>query len=488
MQTIKRILKKYENFPLQVKLAFWLTFSNLVQKGISVLTVPVFTRLMSTVEYGKYSTYLSWLSIATIVCTLRLTGGVYNKGLSKYKDDQNGFCLAIQYTTSIITVLFYLIYLVFHNAVNRLTDMSTVITSLLFLEVFFSTSMGFWSVRQQYSYKYKNVLAGTLTYAVLNPILGVIFVTLAKPELRGTARILSTVLAQVFVGVFFYVINILNGHAQFKKEYGIFAIKFNLPLIPHYFSEYILNQSDRVMIQKLCTYSEVALYSVAYNAGMLLTILTGSINQAITPWLYQSLDEKEFDKIGRMLFSLAIVILLPILIFIALAPEMILVLAGSKYANAVYVIPPVTGSIVFLFFYTSFANVEFYYDYNRFTMYISMIGAAANIVLNYIFIQRFGFVAAGYTTFVCYMIYFLGHYLFVERIIFSKFHRHLIGVPKVVGLTGALIAFMLVMSFSYQNMLLRYSILLGMLVIVFLKRNTIMQTMTILMKKDKGKK
>lgn len=483
MQVVKKLLKKYEGFPLQVKLAFWLTFSNLVQKGISVLTVPVFARLMSTGEYGKYSTYLSWLSIATIICTLRLTGGVYNKGLSKYKDDQNGFCLAIQYTTSIVTVVFFLIYLVFHKAVNQFTDMSIVITSLLFLEVFFSTSMGFWSVRQQYSYKYKNVLAGTLTYAVLNPILGIIFVVIARQEFRGTARILSTVLAQVLVGAFFYVINIINGRAQFKREYSLFAIKFNLPLIPHYFSEYILNQSDRVMIQKFCSYTEVALYSVSYNAGMLLTILTGSINQAITPWLYQSLDNKDFEKIGKVLYSMALIILFPILVFIALAPEMILVLAGNKYADAVYVIPPVTGSIVFLFFYTSFANIEFYYDYNRFTMYISMIGAVMNIVLNYIFIRVFGFVAAGYTTFACYLIYFMGHYLFVEHIIFSKFGRHLIGISKIVGLTGALIIFMIVMSFSYQNVFIRYAILLLILTVVFIKRKIIKETVSMLAKK-----
>ena len=34
---------------------------------------------------------------------------------------------------------------------------------------------------------------------------------------------------------------------------------------------------------------------------MLMTILTSSINQAITPWLYQSLDKKEFEKIGKVL-------------------------------------------------------------------------------------------------------------------------------------------------------------------------------------------
>lgn len=105
---IKNIIKKaevkYQSIPIQAKLALWLTFCTLVQKGISVLTVPIFTRMMDTVEYGRVSAYFSWLNIASIICSFRLNAGVYNKGLSKYKDDQEGYCLAMQYTTTLITV------------------------------------------------------------------------------------------------------------------------------------------------------------------------------------------------------------------------------------------------------------------------------------------------------------------------------------------------------------------------------------------------
>ena len=57
--------------------------------------------------------------------------------------------------------------------------------------------------------------------------------------------------------------------------------------------------------------------------------------------------------------ALSVAILIPMLIFIALAPEAVLILAGREYSSAAYVIPPVAGSVVFLFLYTNFANVEF---------------------------------------------------------------------------------------------------------------------------------
>lgn len=471
---VKQLLRKYNDIPVQAKLAIWLTFCNLVQRGMSLLTVPIFTRLMDKSQYGEYSSYLSWLSIATIICTFRLTGGVYNKGLSKYKEDQDGFCLAMQFTTSIITIGCYFLYVVFSHWINRMTEMSFAVTSLLFLEVFFSTSLGFWSVRKQYLFKYKEVVIGTLTYAILNPILGIVFVINAGQEVRGLARIISTVLAQVIVGLVFYIINIVKGKFKFNKSYSQFAIKFNLPLLPHYFSEYILNQSDRIMIQKICTYSEVALYSVAYNAGMVMTILTSSINQAITPWIYQSLDDKKIDEIGNVLVSLAIVLLIPILVFIAMAPEVILILAGQQYAEAVYVIPPVAGSIVFLFLYNSFANIEFYYDYNKFTMYISMIGAVINIILNGIFIKLFGFVAAGYTTFFCYFIYCAGHYLFADKIVQKKQGVHIIDPRKLCIVFIILLFVMVMMSLLYSHTLIRYISILIIVIITVYKREKIL--------------
>lgn len=480
---ITKAEKKYQTIPIQAKLALWLTFCTLVQKGISVLTVPIFTRMMDTTEYGRVSAYFSWLNIASIICSFKLNAGVYNKGLSKYKDDQEGFCLAMQYTTSLLTVCLYVVYLIFRSPVNEFTEMGTVITSLMFLEILFSTSMGFWSVRQQYSFKYKSVVAATLFYAILNPVLGLLFVSQTNYESRGTARIVSTVLAQVIVGVFFYIINIKNGKGKFEKEYSKFAIKFNLPLIPHYFSEYILNQSDRIMIQKLCSYTQVAFYSVAYNAGMLMTIITSSLNQAITPWLYQSLDKKNFDQINKVLVSLATVIMLPMVIFISLAPEAIYILAGPKYASAAYVIPPVAGSVVFLFLYTNFANIEFYYDYNKFTMYISMVGAVLNVILNYIFIKMFGYVAAGYTTFVCYLVYCVGHHVFVEHIIQKKFGRHLINWKYLAALFTFLLVIMVLMSLTYKWAMVRYPIIAILLVCVGVKRNVIMDVLKVVRRK-----
>ena len=51
------------------------------RSDIAFLTTPIFTRIMSAEEYGVVSVYNSWISILTVVLTLQLATGVYNKAM-----------------------------------------------------------------------------------------------------------------------------------------------------------------------------------------------------------------------------------------------------------------------------------------------------------------------------------------------------------------------------------------------------------------------
>ena len=74
---------------VQAKAALWFTICSFLQKGISFITVPIFTRLMSTEEYGTYTVYLSWLQILTIMTSLYLFNGVYDNAMAKYEKQRD---------------------------------------------------------------------------------------------------------------------------------------------------------------------------------------------------------------------------------------------------------------------------------------------------------------------------------------------------------------------------------------------------------------
>ena len=110
-------------------------------------------------------------------------------------------------------------------------------------------------------------------------------------------------------------------------------------------------------------------------------------------------------------------------------------------------------------------------------MAASVSGAVINIILNYLFIcpdmLNLGYISAGYTTLICYILYALGHYICMRWVC----RKHLDGVrvydPKILlGLSVFLIVSGLLMTFTYELPVLRYSLvgIVLLLLIIFHKK------------------
>ena len=83
-----KIRNKYNKLPLPVKASLWFLICSFFQKGISVITTPIFTRLLSVEEYGKYGVFTSWENIINVFVSLNLCYGVYAQGLVKFDNDR----------------------------------------------------------------------------------------------------------------------------------------------------------------------------------------------------------------------------------------------------------------------------------------------------------------------------------------------------------------------------------------------------------------
>lgn len=77
------------------------------------------------------------------------------------------------------------------------------------------------------------------------------------------------------------------GRKTVWKEAWKYALHYNIPLIPHYLSQQVLNQADRLMINRMCGSAQTAIYTVAYQIAMVLNIVTTAIESSFTPWAYQ---------------------------------------------------------------------------------------------------------------------------------------------------------------------------------------------------------
>ena len=412
----------------------------------------------------------------TIITTLRLTGAVFNKGMSKYRDDRDTYTSTMQTITFTLTIIAFIVYLIFRTQINALTELPTFIMVAIFMELLVSPAIEFWTVRKRYEYIYRPVVFRTILMAVLNAVVGIIAVMLS--EEKGYARILSCVAVNMTFGAALFIYNVRRGKTLYKCEYAEFAIKFNLPLLLHYFSQYVLDQSDRIMVQKIASMAAAGIYSVAYNIGLLLRIVTTSVNNAMTPWQYECLEKREHKKLDDTMFMVFVVVAGCCFVLSSFAPEIMKILADKKYYEGVYVIPPVSMGLFFSFMYTTFANVEFYYDKNKLSMYISSAGALLNIVLNYFGIKMFGYIAAAYTTLICYVLFAAGHYAYMSLSVKkSEGIGQVFNTKRILLLSFGVIAFGIIIIFFYDYIVVRYSIIGGIMVIAYIFRKKLMATL-----------
>lgn len=468
---IKQIKKMYSKLSAPVKASLWFTICSVIQKGITLLSTPIFTRLLTTEQYGVYSVYQSWYTIISIFATLHLSAGILFNGLTKYEDDRERLISSFQGLSTTVTILLFIVYLIGMNYFNKILELNPILMFAMFVELLFVPAYAYWAVKERFDYKYKKIIILTLLVAIGSPALGIISVL--STSFKAEARVLSYVFVSSFEGLIFYIINFKKGKVFFDKKYWKYALNFNLPLIPHYLSMTVLNQADRIMIRKYVGLEYAGIYSVAYQVSMMMNIITIAINNSYIPYTYKNMKKEKYNGINKNSNYLLLIVGGLCVVAMAFGPEIIKIFASKEYYQAIWIIPPVAASVYFMFLYSLFANIEFYFEKTKYVMVASCAGAITNIILNYIYIQKYGFIAAGYTTLFCYILFSLAHYIFYRIVIKQKNISNIYNLKYIILISIMLFVFMLIMPFMYINIIIRYIFLLILLIIIFIYRKKI---------------
>jgi O-antigen/teichoic acid export membrane protein len=464
---------------LPAKASFWYVVSNILQKGVSIIVIPIYTRLMSPEQYGVVSIFFSWYSIISIFTTLNMWNYVINNGMIKYAQDRDGFITSLLGLSSSITIAWFVIYLIFNVFWSRIFDISFGLMLIMFLELLFMPSFEYWNAKNRYDYHYKPIVISSLSISIAIPLASIPLIM--SNENKAQAAITARVLVSVLVYLVPFILIIKKSRLFFKREYWKFALGFNLPLILHFVSTIVLGQSDRIMIGRIVSEDKAGIYSLAYSIASVISIFHRSINSSFVPWTYKKIHDNQRRDISRTANFLLLVMGGIIFLFILIAPELVSIIAPSEYHEAIYCIPPIASSVFFMFLFNLFANIEYYYEQTKFVMLASISGALLNIILNAICIPLFGYMAAAYTTLVCYVLFALGHYIFM-KIVCRRFMpgKKIYNERFIFILSLLLIINSFAMAPLYDYWHIRYAFLMLAVVVIIKKRILIGEKIKIL--------
>ena len=475
------LINKYKSLSLPLRATIWFTICNFALKGISFVSMPLYTRLLPTDEYGRMTVLTSYEHIFIIFATFEIYLGSFQRGILKYKNDVRTFEQSTVFISNVLTLIVFAFVSLINKQFTEFTGISFGLYAVYTIYFLGFAPYSCWLNKKRFDYDYKAAVVVTLTMALLANLLPIVTINIWGRT--ANVKVVSTFLISSIFCLPFWIrdfkpLNLLRNRKK-VKEYIVFSLKFQGPLVFHSLSYYILNQSDRIMIDKLSDSTKVAFYSVAYSLAAVIILVQNSFNQVLKPWRYKKLEDKQYGDVRNLSNSVVVLIGAGIIAFMLISPEVFKLLFRKEYYEALVCMPPITMGVYFLFLYTIFVDVESYYGKTTYIAYVSTFCAALNVLLNYLGMKVFSYVVCAYTTLICYIIVSVLHFVFMRRTCRKVGLSEEPVDAKFIWLfsIGLLVLFIGINAI-YNSMVLRYSILAVLLVIAAFNRKRIVSLLS----------
>ncbi len=440
--------------------AFYL-IGSLFNKGFAFLTVPIFTRILSTTDYGIVTTYNSWISILSMVMGFAIHMGI-RAAFIDYKEKIDDF---VSVTTTFTLLCGGVMCLFIGGGAYLLrinVDLTLIVLCLLQGLATALVQNYSMYLMMQYRYKFRTalmILPNLLSVGA--SVFAILFVV--KTDLY-MGRIVPTALINAAFGLITVALVYARSHVLYNREYLKYGLAISMPLVLHGIALNILSQSDRTMITWLADASQTGVYSLIYNFSMIATVITTSLDGVWVPWFTERLKNREIKSINDLAVDYINLMTYAMVGVMFVGPEVVKLLASSKYWEGISIIPPVVLANYIIFAYTLYVNIEHFYKKTPYITVNTLIAAGSNLILNYIFIPLYGYVAAAYTTLFSYLLAFVLHARYAKKLEPDVYPLKSF-VRPLAHIFGAMIVFYLFMNEWY----IRWGGLCIYLVLMFIR-------------------
>lgn len=434
--------------------------ANVFTTAFSLISGPIFARLLSVDIYGQVSNFQSWANLLSLV----FLGLSYSISVAyvDYKERFNKFLSSLYALYCLIGIIIVVVILFARNVFNILTGFDWQIVEFIIVFTFANQIVTCMLAKYRFDYSLKAIVFITLYQTFTIFLLSLLCVLLMEDDFIG--RIIGLCVPIILLAIFSLVSTFRNEKTYYEKEYWLYALKIAIPMIPHGISMSILAQMDRTMINNIRGSYYTGIYSMGYNLATMISIIINSVNSAISPWLYENIKDKNYAAVRKKLNTVSWIVVIASCGLVLITPEAITYLGGAKYKESVYVVAPVVSGTILQFYYNNYSIVEMLYKKTYLISIASVVAAISNYILNLILISKYGYIAAAYTTLICYGILMIMHGLFSRMIIKTEIYDFL----QMVGCLFVGIVVNGLFMLLFDRTIIRY-ILIIVLLYIFTK-------------------
>jgi O-antigen/teichoic acid export membrane protein len=230
-------------------------------------------------------------------------------------------------------------------------------------------------------------------YFLCNIALTIFFIVLF--DFRALGVLLALFLTNLIFAIGTFIVFVPKIKLGINKKYFVDLMKYSLPLIPHSVSGWLITLLDRLFLNNMKSAASVGIYSIGYQFGNIMNVITYSINQAYVPWFFEIVENKDTSKDRLIKASEMIIwgysfIALTITLF---TPEVLSLMVSKGFRDGWVVVPFLCFANVFNGLYYIAANV-LWLDKTVLMPIITVTSAFISVFLNYILIPKYGIIGA----------------------------------------------------------------------------------------------
>lgn len=378
-------------------------------KGLVFISIPIYTRLLTTSEYGVLSLYLSFYTLFSIILNFGIIGSITRY----YFEETTDFNEFLGSNVTFLIIVNACLIFVFYLLAPTLARAFNVKGDILFYSILTSSFVILFNTYTAFLVAIKDSRKFALLNIVKNLIVLILSVFLIL-ELSED-KYLGRVYAQILIFLIFSIYSFFK-FRQFclftvRWKYLKYSLLLGLPLIFHSISAYILGTFDQIIINQLMGEKYTGLYSFAYQIGMIIQVIIIGSFRSYSPATFDMLNKSNFKGVNTLTSNYISLIFSFSIILILFSKEIVIIFADKKYSGTVELIPIIILGYSFFFLYQLYSNVTFFMKQTTLLALATVVAGIINVILNYMFIPIYGIKAAAYNTAISFFLLFFFHYL-----------------------------------------------------------------------------
>lgn len=397
------------------KNTFWLATAQILSRLLTFFLFVYVARVLGPEEYGKIAFGLSFILLASIFSDFGLSQ-IVTREFSREKEAEKEYPALLSLKGVLFFISFGIIIIgsFFITSNPALRTIIWILAAYVTVNSFSQLIYALFEARQRMEYE----AFAQIFQAVLFTAIG-FFVIFNFPSAKNFAYgyLVGTIIFLTFLFPFFHF-RLYPLFLKLDKNLWVKYLRMSWPLAFAGLFATIHNQIDTVMMGYLNQITEAGWYNAASRIARFAVTPIGLISTSFFPPLSIAFKEsaEKLQRIWDHLIEIVIFLAIPLMVGgVFLGKRIIEFVYDKSYTPSIlaFQILILTSGVIFVF--TPFVKLLIAANQQKKILFVGIVGALINIILNLLLIPKYSLYGAAFATVITYFIMFLLVFVFTSR-------------------------------------------------------------------------